>query len=92
MAIRRVQMTKTGRLTIPADVRKEMGLTEESLLEIEVDRENDVIHLRPKATIPREDVWAYTARHRDLVKKAAEDVKAGRVHRLSEEDLKRIAD
>ncbi|MGH2610620.1 MAG: AbrB/MazE/SpoVT family DNA-binding domain-containing protein, partial [Tepidiformaceae bacterium] len=46
-------MTKTGRLTIPADVRKEMGLTEESLLEIEVDRENDVIHLRPKATIPR---------------------------------------
>lgn len=85
-------MTRSGRLTIPADVRREMGLSDESLLEIEVDRENDVIRLRPQVAVPREDAWAYTPRHRQLVKKAREDVEKGRVHRLSEEDLKRIAD
>ena len=40
--------------------------------------------------IPREDAWAYTPEHRDAVKRALADSAAGRVYRLSEDDLLRL--
>lgn len=87
-------MTRAGRLTIPAEVRKEMGLLEESTFDVEADPEHDVIHLRPRMVIPREDAWAYTPEMRKIVERHRAEVEAGtlRVHRLTEDDLKKLAD
>ena len=87
-------MTKTGRLTLPAEIRKEMGLTDESTFDVEADPVNDVIHLRPRVTIPREDAWAYTPRMREIMARYRAEVAAGtlRVYKLSEDDLKKLAD
>lgn len=87
-------MTKTGRLTLPAEIRKEMGLTEESTFDVEADPANDVIHLRPRVVIPREDAWAYTPRMRQVVARYRAEVASGtlREFSLSEEDLTKIAE
>ena len=87
-------MTKTGRLTLPAEIRREMGLTDESTFDVEADPENDVIHLRPRVVIPREDAWAYTARMRDIIARYRADLAAGTLkeYTLSEDDLKKLAD
>ena len=87
-------MTKTGRLTLPAEIRREMGLTDESTFDVEADPANDIIHLRPRVTIPREDAWAYTPEMRQIVARYRAEVAAGtlREYSLSEEDLKKIAE
>lgn len=87
-------MTKTGRLTLPAEIRKEMGLTEESTFDVEADPANDVIHLRPRVVVPREDAWAYTPQMKSIMARYRADVAAGtlRVYKLSEDDLKKLAD
>ena len=42
--------------------------------------------------IPDHDAWAYTPEHREAVRRALEDSAAGRVYRLSEEDLVQLMD
>ena len=45
-----------------------------------------------KAEIPADDAWAYTPEHREAVQRALADSAAGRVYRLSEEDLVHLMD
>ena len=47
----------------------------------------DALVLRPVITIRRDDAWAYTPEHMERLRKAHEDSRAGRVRRLSEEEL-----
>jgi len=37
--------------------------------------------------IPAEDAWAYEPEHRDQVQRGLEDVEAGRVRQVSDEEL-----
>lgn len=80
----------SGRLTVPASVRKQLGLTEGTQLEIEVDLEQKALVLRPVVYLRLEDAWAYTSDHRELLERAHRDSKEGRVKRLSEEDLESL--
>lgn len=80
----------SGRLTVPASVRKQLGLTEGTQLEIEVDVEQKALVLRPVVYLRLEDAWAYTPDHRELLERAHRDSKEGRVKRLSEEDLESL--
>jgi bifunctional DNA-binding transcriptional regulator/antitoxin component of YhaV-PrlF toxin-antitoxin module len=84
-----VSMNGEGRLTIPAAARRELGLEGEAQFQAEVH--DGVLILRPAVVIPREDAWAYTPEHRAALARARQDSQEGRVRRLSEDDLDRLA-
>ena len=82
-----VALNAQGRLTLPADVRRKLGLREGSQLEVAID--DDKITLRPARVVVAEDAWAYTADHLESVRRALADIREGRVYRLSEAQLLR---
>jgi antitoxin PrlF len=85
-----ISMNAQGRLTVPADARKALGLDGEAQFQAEI-REGGLL-LRPAVLVPREDVWAYTPEHRALLAKAREDSASGRVRDLGENDLSELAE
>jgi AbrB family looped-hinge helix DNA binding protein len=84
--MRTITMSPNGRLTLPAEVRQKLGLSGEAEFDVEVT-EHGSVTLRPVVVIPRDDAWAYTAEHLAQVAKALDDIRQGRVRRLSESDL-----
>src|SRR5947209_8064069 len=84
-----VTMNGEGRLTIPASARRELGLEAEAQFQAEV--RDGALVLRPAVVIPRDDAWAYTPEHREKLARARQDAQEGRVHRLTEADLDRLA-
>ena len=86
MARTLVAVNAQGRVTLPADVRRKLRLGEGSQLEVAI--EDDRITLRPAQVIPAEDAWAYTPENLAGIRRALEDIRAGRVYTgLTEEDL-----
>jgi len=83
-------MSAEGRLTVPAPLRRELGL--EAGGEFEIDLRDHELVLKPVVVVPREDAWAYTPEHQELLRRALADSREGRVQSLSESDLKRMAD
>ena len=81
-----VAVSESGRLTLPVEVRRQLGLEGETEVEIEVD--GDAIILRPAIVLRREDAWAYTPEHRTLLSRAHADSSEGRVQQLTEAELK----
>lgn len=71
-----VQMNKRGTVTIPKEVRGELG--ENALFEA-VRREDGVIELRPKIAIDASQAWFWTERWQQMEREADEDIAAGRV-------------
>ena len=59
--------------------------------DLQLDVDHRAIVLRPTVVVPVEDAWAYTALHRELLKRAHADSRAGRVRSLRESDLDRQA-
>jgi bifunctional DNA-binding transcriptional regulator/antitoxin component of YhaV-PrlF toxin-antitoxin module len=76
-----------GRLTVPADVRKALGLESDQTFEVEASTDEDAIILRPAAVLRREDAWAYTDAHRELLARAHADSREGRVRKMSPDEL-----
>jgi AbrB family looped-hinge helix DNA binding protein len=72
-----VVMDPSGRLTMPAEARRELGLEGEVQFVVEVG--DSEIVLRPAVTIARDDSWAYRPDHRALLARALTDVHEGRV-------------
>lgn len=85
-----VTVSETGRLTLPAEVRRALGLQGETEFEVELDEQQDAIILRPAVVLRREDAWAYTSAHRDLLARAHADSREGRVREMSEDELRRL--
>ena len=71
------KLTRHGQITIPASVRKELGVEEGDLVEIEVVDEKAV--LIPKKLVDKNQAYFWTKEWQDAEKKADEDIKAGRV-------------
>lgn len=82
-----VAVNKQGRLTLPVDVRRKLGIGEGTQLEVKV--ENSAVRLRPAFVIPDEDRWAYTPQALASLKRALADAKAGRTSELTEAQLLR---
>lgn len=78
-------MNAQGRVTLPADVRRRLGLAEGDRLEVAV--EDDRITLRPARVVVAEDAWAYTAESLASIRRALDDIREGHVHQVSESDL-----
>ncbi len=84
-------MNASGRLTVPAAARKELGLDGEAQFELEVAVDGTLV-LRPAVVLAREDAWAYTTEHRVLLERAHADSREGRVRELTERELSELAD
>ncbi|MGE3073983.1 MAG: AbrB/MazE/SpoVT family DNA-binding domain-containing protein [Dehalococcoidia bacterium] len=90
MAIR-VSMNKTGRITLPASIRKLLKLEGEAEFLVEPLPGDEGFVLRPVIVMLREDAWAYTSDHRGRLERAHADSRAGRVRHMSEDDLRELA-
>jgi AbrB family looped-hinge helix DNA binding protein len=78
-------VNKQGRLTLPSDVRRRLGIGAGSQLEVSLT--NDVIELRRTALIPEEDRWAYTPEAMASLKRGLAQIASGAVFRMTEADL-----
>jgi len=87
-----VTINGDGRLTLPIESRRALGIVGETELEIEVDPERDLLLLRPVIVLRREDAWAYTPEHRALLDRAHADSREGRIRTLSEDDLAQLGE
>jgi AbrB family looped-hinge helix DNA binding protein len=85
-----VVMNEMGRLTVPADARRALGLEGSTEFELEVDGNTDAIILRPVVALRREDAWAYTAEHRERLAEAHEDSRKARVREMTEDELRQL--
>ncbi len=85
-----VAMNAQGRLTVPVEARKALGLVGGAQFQAEISDEG--LLLRQAVLVPREDAWAYTSEHRSLLARAREDSARERVRELSEDDLRDMAD
>lgn len=88
MARRIVSMTPTGRITVPAAARRELGISGEA--EFAVAVEGDSLVLTPAVVLSRADAWAYTPEHRRRLAQAHRDSREGRVRKLTESELERL--
>ena len=55
-------MNPAGRVTVPAEVRRELGLGDEAFFEVQVQR--GAIVLRPVAVVPLEQAKSHLTNHR----------------------------
>ena len=85
-----VHMNTSGRITIPASTRLALGLVGDA--EFETAIEDGTLVLRPVLVLRREDAWAYTPDHRELLTAAHADSRSGRVRELTEAQLLELAD
>ena len=85
-------ITREGRLTLPIESRRALGIVGETEVEIEVDESRDALVVRPVIVLRREDAWAYTPEHRALLERAHADSREGRVRKLTEDELAELGD
>jgi AbrB family looped-hinge helix DNA binding protein len=84
-----VAVNAQGRITLPAEARRRLGLDDGARLEVSV--EDHEIRLRPAQLVVAEDAWAYTAQSLQSIKRSLEDIKAGRVYSMSTDEIARSA-
>jgi AbrB family looped-hinge helix DNA binding protein len=76
-----------GRITLPAETRRQLGLGDGAQLEMRV--EDNEIRLRPARVVVAEDAWAYTPESLASIKRSLDDIAAGKVFELTTADLER---
>jgi AbrB family looped-hinge helix DNA binding protein len=80
------KVTRHGQITLPASVRRELGIEEGDLIEISIEDEKAV--LMPKKLIDKSQAYFWTKKWQEGEKEADEDIKAGRVKSFNSiEDL-----
>ncbi len=71
------KVTRHGQITLPASVRKELGVEEGDLVEIQVVDEKAV--LTPKRLVDKSQAYFWARKWQEGEREADEDIKAGRV-------------
>jgi AbrB family looped-hinge helix DNA binding protein len=71
------KITRHGQITLPASVRRKLGVDEGDIVEIEIVDEKAV--LVPKKLVDKSQAYFWTKSWLEGEKEAEEDIKAGRV-------------
>ena len=71
------KVTRHGQVTLPASIRRELGIEEGDLVEIEVIDDRAV--LMPKKLVDKSQAYFWTKRWQEGERESDEDIKAGRV-------------
>ena len=90
METRTAVMDEAGRLVVPEETRRALGLQGETTLTVDIDEASSAIVLRPVGSSADEDAWALTPEHLESLARAMRDSRAGRVRRLTEEQLEEL--
>ncbi|MCX8126835.1 MAG: AbrB/MazE/SpoVT family DNA-binding domain-containing protein [Dehalococcoidia bacterium] len=78
------KVTRHGQITLPASVRKQLGIEEGDLVEIEVEDERAV--LVPKKLVDKNQAYFWTKKWQEGEREADEDIKASRVKTFDSAD------
>jgi AbrB family looped-hinge helix DNA binding protein len=80
------KVTRHGQITLPAPVRKSLGIEEGDIIEIEIVEDKAV--LVPKRLVDKSQSYFWTKKWQEGEKEADEDIKAGRIKKFdSAEEL-----
>jgi AbrB family looped-hinge helix DNA binding protein len=71
------KITRHGQITLPASVRRKLGVDEGDIVEIEIVDEKAV--LVPKKLVDKSQAYFWTKSWQEGEKEAEEDIKSGRV-------------
>ena len=71
------KVTRHGQVTLPASIRKELGIEEGDIVEIQA--EDDRAVLMPKKLIDKNQAYFWTREWQEGEREADGDIKAGRV-------------
>ncbi len=74
------KVTRHGQVTLPASVRRKLGIEEGDLIEVMV--EDDKAILLPKKIIDKSQAYFWTKEWQEAEKEASADIKAGRVKKF----------
>ena len=72
-----VKVTRGGQVTIPADLRRQVGIEIGDYVEVRLEEGHLV--LRPKQMIDKDQTWFWTEEWQTAEREAEEDLRAGRV-------------
>lgn len=72
------KVTYKGQLTIPKEIREQVGLKDGDYVDIEIV--GNKLLLSPKLLIDKDQAWFWTNEWQEKEKEVDEDIKAGRVH------------
>jgi AbrB family looped-hinge helix DNA binding protein len=78
------KVTRHGQITLPASIRKKLGIEEGDLVEIEVVDEQAV--LVPKKLVDKSQAYFWTKKWQEGEREADEDIEAGRVKTFNSVD------
>jgi AbrB family looped-hinge helix DNA binding protein len=79
-----VQLRGRAQITLPAFVRRRLGLDEGDLLDVSV-RDGEVV-LRPKKLVDHAQAWFWSRRWQSGEAQAETDIASGRVHESDDAD------
>jgi AbrB family looped-hinge helix DNA binding protein len=71
------KVTRHGQITLPAEIRKKLGIEEGDLIEIEVKDEQAV--LIPKKLVDKNQSYFWTKEWQEAEREADKDIKEGRI-------------
>jgi antitoxin MazE len=74
------KVTRHGQVTLPASVRRKLGIEEGDLIEVMV--EDDKAILLPKKIVDKSQAYFWTKEWQEAEREASEDIKAGRVKKF----------
>ena len=75
-----------GALRLPPEILAELGIGASAEVQIDIDVEGGNLHFEPE-----DDPWLRDPEYRARIQKGLDDIAAGRVRRMSEEDFRRLA-
>jgi AbrB family looped-hinge helix DNA binding protein len=71
------KVTRNGQITLPASIRKKLGIEEGDVVEMSIEDEKVV--LAPKKLVDKSQAYFWTKKWQDAEKQAEEDIESGRV-------------
>ena len=78
------KVTRNGQITLPASIRKKLGIEEGDVVEMSIEDEKVV--LAPKKLIDKSQAYFWNKLWQETEKKVQEDIKAGRIRSFGSVD------
>jgi AbrB family looped-hinge helix DNA binding protein len=71
-----------GSITIPAAIRKALGLHAGEQVRMEVKPETGTITIHPQVSVDREQAWFWTPEWQEAERKADKDIASGKIKKM----------
>ena len=82
-----VKVGERGTITIPAAVRKMVGISPGDMLRVAMSAETGTVTLTPQVIVDRDQAWYWTPEWQKGEREADEDIAAGRVNETKADSM-----